>query len=333
MPMNNQILKLQWERYREHITLSHDTVQELIQPIISDAIQTIELMEEGCANTNYKVTFVTHDPVILRIYTRESSSITREVDLHHMLQDHVPVSKFIFADNSLTLIEYPFAICSYINGILLRNAILSGNEKAIRESCFDVGRHLATLSKITFENAGFFEEHLTVRPFKPEEEYFNYVMGILQDKNVGNDLGKQLLHQVRALIEQNHTTYLPKSHGGNMTHGDFDPANIKVAEIGGTWRVTGILDWEFSFAGSHFLDIGMMIRYSHKLPHYYEESFIRGIKKNGVALASHWKKSAKMMDLLCLLQLVHFNPKERRPQLNLDVRGLISHTIHYWETF
>ncbi len=34
-----------------------------------------------------------------------------------------------------------------------------------------------------------------------------------------------------------------------------------------------------------------------------------------------------LMDMLCLLQLLQYNPLESRPNLNRDVVGLIEHTV------
>jgi hypothetical protein len=81
------------------------------------------------------------------------------------------------------------------------------------------------------------------------------------------------------------------------------------------------------------LDIGMMLRYSHKLPPCYESGFISGITKTGPPLPSEWKKQAKLMDLLCLLQLVHCNPFAERTKMNRDVVSLISDTVKNWDSF
>ena len=42
-----------------------------------------------------------------------------------------------------------------------------------------------------------------------------------------------------------------------LVHGDFNPTNILVYK----GAVTGILDWEFSHAGSPYMDIGNLLRH------------------------------------------------------------------------
>ena len=119
----------------------------------------------------------------------------------------------------------------------------------------------------------------------------------------------------------------------NLTHADYDPANMLVKMVNGEYKIAAILDWEFSFAGTYLLDIGTMLRYAHKLPICYEKNFIKGIESLGSPLPSKWKKKAKLMDLLCLLQLIHSNPLAERPKLNRDVVSLIADTVKYWDSF
>ncbi len=106
-----------------------------------------------------------------------------------------------------------------------------------------------------------------------------------------------------------------------------------MKQVNNKWKIAAILDWEFAFAGTYLLDIGMMLRYSHKLPACYENNFIAGIQADGFHLPPHWKKQAKLMDLLCLLQLIHYNPVSERPNLNRDVVSLIADTVNNWESF
>jgi hypothetical protein len=74
------------------------------------------------------------------------------------------------------------------------------------------------------------------------------------------------------------------------------------------------------------MDMGLMLRYAHKLPKVYEDSFLRGIKDSGDDLPQTWKETAKLMDLLCLLQLLYYNPFSERPLMNRDVVRLIENT-------
>lgn len=157
-------------------------------------------------------------------------------------------------------------------------------------------------------------------------------MGLLQDNVVKDALGNTLLSAIKKIVAKN-SALLPDINSANLTHSDYDPANILVKNSDGAWKIAAILDWEFAFSGTYLLDIGLMLRYSHKLRPYFEENFIAGIESNGHRLPRDWKKQAKLMDLLCLLQLAHYNPFSKRPKLSRDVVSLITNTVNCWDSF
>jgi len=326
--LQDEILKIQWERYEEHVILSLSQIKKLVGFYIADEVTAISLMKEGCANTNYKIIFKTHKAVVLRIYTRDSSSMLREADIYSLLFEHVPVPLVIALDNSKNHINHAYAIYSYIPGILMREVIMAGDKKIISECCLDAAKYLAKLSKIRFAAQGFFEAGLEVKFFI--HDYMYYFLAQLDNRNVKRELGKNIISKLLKILEQN-KNYLPDIREANLTHGDYDPSNIKVARINNAWHVVGILDWEFAFAGNSYFDIGKMLRFSHKLPKYFETIFIAGLKQHGMKISDEWRKYTKIIDLLSLLQLIRFNPKYARPKLNSDVASLISFTVNSFE--
>lgn len=327
------ILKTHWERFKAHITLDIPAAQRLLIPYTQDPIDELILLSEGCANTNYKVTFISAvKPVVLRIYVREKSALQRELDIYQKVANHIPVSRFLYADKSGMFYDFPYAIMEWIEGKMLRSLVFEQNEKAVEACMLEAGKYLSVLRQIEFPNGGFFEAGLQVRPFHQKEEYSSYVSTLLKEATVKQDLGDTLHLALSELVLQ-HAHLLPGKDPANLTHGDYDPANILVREVNGTWKIAAILDWEFSFAGSYLLDIGMMLRYSDKLPAYYEQKFVEGIECHGKPLPKLWKKQAKLMDLICLLQLLYYNPSDQRPNLNQDVVELARYTVLNWNSF
>jgi len=190
--------------------------------------------------------------------------------------------------------------------------------------------YLNHLRNIKLSHGGFFQgSDLTIRPFNQDEEYLAYAQSCLENENIHESLGGKLTDDVQSFIIENQTL-LPDKSSANFTHADFDPANMLVKKVKGRYQVSGILDWEFAFSGSYLLDIGMFLRYSHKLPPAYEKKFIEGITSEGNPLPSQWRKSAKLTDIICLLSLLYWNPKKDRPNLSNDVAGLISNTLERW---
>lgn len=327
------ILKSHWERFKAHVDLDITTAAKLLAPYTSDLIDKLVLLSEGCANTNYKVTFKSNRlPVVIRIYMREKSALPREIAIHKLVADKIPVPAHLYSNDQCIDYAYPYSIIEWVDGTLMRDIILNKNKEAIITCAYEAGLYLNIMRKIQFSHGGFFENGLIIRPFSNEEQYLPYVFNILKDKIVKESLGDNLLNAVFCLVNDN-ATLLPDENSANLTHADYDPANILVRQIDGKWKIAAILDWEFAFAGTYLLDIGMALRYSHKIPAYYENSFIAGIQANGFQLPSKWKKQAKLMDLLCLLQLAHYNPITERPKLNRDVVSLIADTVNNWNLF
>lgn len=333
LEMDEPILKMHWERFKAHVDLDISTASHLLAPFITDSIDAILLLSEGCANTNYKVIFKNNRvPIVLRIYVRDKTALQREVAIHKLVADKIPIAQHLYFDDSCMIYSYPYSIMEWIDGTLLRDIILTKNKKAITESVFEAGQYLNILRQMTFSHGGFFQENLQIRPFDKEEEYLPYVLNLLKDKIVKNDLDSNLCDAISRLVKNN-VTLLPHKDEANLTHSDYDPANIMVREKKGKWGIAAILDWEFAYAGTYLLDIGMMLRYSHKLPYFYENSFINGIQSQGFTLPGAWKKQAKLMDLLCLLQLIHYNPASQRPKINYDAISLMTDIVRDWDSF
>jgi len=306
--------------------------QKLIDPYCHDVIKNLILLSEGCANTNIKVEFEQRQPIVVRIYLREKESLTREIALHHLLNKRIPMPEIYYSDDSCSLIDHPYAIMGFADGELMRNIILSGNKNDIADCAFSAGIYLNHLRQIKLKQGGFFQDNLEIRPFGSEEEYLPFAQSCLKKDNVQESLGTKLVDQLNRLIEANQS-YLPNKNNANLTHADFDPANMLVKKVNDHYQISAILDWEFAFSGSYLLDIGMFLRYSHKLPEFYEERFIEGIVSKGEALPVNWKKSAKLMDIICLLSLLYWNPKSERPKLNQDAVSLLKHTVDHWDHF
>lgn len=323
------ILKVNWERYRSHVELSLEDISSLVAPLNVPPVRAFHVLPGGCANTNYFVEFAEIDPLVLRIYTRDPNSLRRERDLHQLISDSIPCARFLFADDKEKYLPYSYAVFSYVPGILLRDAILQGDEKAMTAGCFQAGCLIGKLRDITFAHGGFFEDGLRVKPFAQKDAYHHLVRSLLKSSSVKRDLGPALTKDTLELIKSAEHE-LPTNNEAHLVHGDFDPSNIKIIFRENAWHLSGLLDWEFAFSGSYFSDIGQMMRYSHRISSTYEHEFEAGLRTAGINTQG-WLRRAKLMDLLHLLQLLDSNPKSRRPNTNSDVVSLIQHTVQiFW---
>lgn len=326
--LNSPVLKTGWERRSSPFSLDIPTAEKLLQPVTHHKIAQLTLCTEGLANTSYQVTFSSHHPpVILRIYLREPAACQREFALHQLLKAKVPVAEMFYIDTSCSVIPYPFAVMEWVEGVLMRDVVLSGEMEAI-EACADAaGNHLAILREMCFPHSGFFQEDLSITPFAVTPTSF--CLDFLAKPEIYLSLGSHLSAALEQVVESNPSLY-PDEQAVNLTHADYDPANILVKQQQGKWKIAAILDWEFAFACSYLLDMGTFLRYSHRLPQCYEQAFCKGIE-TGKKLPPEWKKSVKLMDIGCLLSLIEHQSSEKSPRLHRDVVSLLQDTVANWE--
>src|SRR5437763_1521897 len=118
--MNVPILKSHWERFKAHVDLDIATATQLLTPYTNHNIDELVLLSEGCANTNYKVTFKNNQsPVVIRIYMRDKSALPCEIAIHQLVADKIPVPAHLYSNDQCTDFAYPYAVMEWVDGILM----------------------------------------------------------------------------------------------------------------------------------------------------------------------------------------------------------------------
>lgn len=317
-----QVLKKDWERFAHSIPLDKEMVTTLLAPLINEPITTITLLSDGCVNSNYKLTFASHPPLVLRLYARNPDALAMEVALQNRLAKSVPIANILYADSSCQLTPYPYALMEWIDGELMRDVILLQNETSIKECAYAAGMLLNQLRKTPFSERGFLKPDLTIEPFTTDTEFLPYMRKCLQDELIIDELGSSLITDLQQYItsHQSLLTNMPQPH---LTHADFDPTNILVKRIHGKYEIAALLDWEFALSDSYFLDMGIFLRYSQRLPACYTDAFIQGLQSEGLILPDDWKIRVNLMDILCLLSILYDNRTIQRPLMKQDVKSLL----------
>jgi len=324
---NPGILKLNWERRGDFLPLSREEIKEAVANYTSERVDSYEPLSQGCVNSNYKITLSNGIDLVLRVYMQESGYLAREAHIHALIQDKVPVARFLHLNEEKRIIPYPFAIMEYKEGILFRDLILAGDQEAIASCAYQTGQILTRISSYHFEKAGFFEDDLKVKPFKKDQTFSRYLRSLLLKPRLKEVLGKSLVHDLQTLIEVNDQTLLDLSQHATLTHADYDPANILVKKENNEWKISAILDWEFAFSSTVYLDMGLMLRFAHKLPPSFQMSFIQGIQDaNPQLLEQDWERRTKLADFVSLLSLCEDNSPQERPQMFRDIKGLLQHS-------
>jgi Ser/Thr protein kinase RdoA (MazF antagonist) len=85
-----------------------------------------------------------------------------------------------------------------------------------------------------------------------------------------------------------------------LVHADFNPKNLLVDPVRG--RVTGLIDWKYTHAGSPLTDTGNLLRFDDHPA--FEAAFAARFFEVAPALPADGLQVARALDLISLLDLV-----------------------------
>ncbi len=319
------MFKIHWEKTSTSHPLAHNLIERMVhlacpgQKLISH-----QLIEGGCANLNIKINLEgVENPFILRVYLWDKEAAFREKNLSILLKNTLPLPTFYFIGN---IDHYTFALTEFIRGIPLRDLLLSDLPHDRGAIMFDIGVLLSQIHKNTFPTAGFFDKNLAIIPPKNSDDLSTFARECLDKNNVLAVLDQQTILSIKTCLNTFGHLF-PDKNENCLVHGDFDPANILVDQTDHTWKVKGILDWEFSFSGSPLWDVANMLRYSAQMPPDFEDSFIRGLTCNGKSLPENWHSTIHLLNLVSLLDILRKENHKPFPHRCEDIHRLINNII------
>lgn len=310
--------KQNWERTEARHQLSMDVIEAMAKSAYPGKnLASHEMSSGGCANLNIKINFEDDaQTLILRIYLRDKDAAYREQKLGVLLKQNVPVPLTHYISDYE---DYRFAITECIPGITLRDLLLSNQFHDVNFLMHEVGKILANITAYEFPETGFFDNDLNVIESPTHESYLVFAEQCLQNKNVRKQLSVGKISKIVLFLEK-YSHLFPDAGKKNLVHADFDPSNILVNKINGIWKITGVLDWEFSYSGSVLCDIANMLRYAHQMPPIFENSFLQGLN---ISLPDHWRFTVSMLNLVSLLDCLVRADLKNRPNQCADICNLI----------
>lgn len=318
------MFKVTWENTSVTHQLPEGTIEEMVSLVYPDQkLISRELIAGGCANLNYKIHLENENqPLILRIYLRDKDAAFREQKLAALLKEAVvvPLTHYIGE-----LEGRHFAVTEFMPGLSLRDLLLGDAPHNLSAIMSEVGMILSKITAYEFPKAGFLNKELEVIPYK-SSDVIKFAQGCLNDRTVLSVLSHEVIAEIKQAIEQ-HASLFPTDNEKHLVHGDFDPANILVDNINDSWVMTGILDWEFAFSGSYLWDVANMLRYAHKMPPEFQNSFIDALQRNGVKLPADWRATTHLLNLSSLLDLLKRLDPQCHPNRCADIRELIDHIL------
>ncbi|HEV2836795.1 MAG TPA: phosphotransferase, partial [Pyrinomonadaceae bacterium] len=131
-------------------------VQRLIGHVFpSRRVAGHELLAGGLINTTLKVHFDGHiEPVVLRVYRDGPAACNKEVALHDLIHQQVPVARIIYAHAEENDDLPSFTVLEYVAGITFQQLKRTNDLEAIRQAAASAGETLARIGSFEFPAPG-----------------------------------------------------------------------------------------------------------------------------------------------------------------------------------
>ncbi|MGZ3407410.1 MAG: phosphotransferase family protein [Polyangia bacterium] len=116
--------------------------------------------------------------------------------------------------------------------------------------------------------------------------------------------GAELSARIRAFFDRDELARRDAVDVPVLSHSDFKVSNVH-------WTPRGellVLDWEFAWAGSRYIDIGQILRWQPPAP--FVAAFAEAYVGAGGVLCDDWRRFAETVDL-CALVGLYRNPAAR----------------------
>lgn len=312
------------ERMHEITNINKKTADKLIRCFDSKKeVESFEMFTGGRSSTNYKIRIKGSNQIfVLRIYAKADKSCHKEFTIHNTVKDFIPVPEIYYINDEQTVIDKPYALVQFLDGIMLDKYIAenAGFDDILAE---EIGEKLGYLHRKEFDKEGYLDENLNiVGDLPPILSWYGY---FLNDR-AGERLGSRMKTKVFECLADNNSLLVQMTQKFVFSHGDFRPSNLMVKD----GKLLGILDWEKSFSVPGYYDIGQFIRYMEQIRNSSDKSFITGYNRTTrVAVPDEWRKMAKLADLANILWVL--NIKEDKTNLFSNMKSLVQRTIEILE--
>jgi fructokinase len=100
-----------------------------------------------------------------------------------------------------------------------------------------------------------------------------------------------------------------------------------VSNSRGQWQVAAVLDWEFAFSATPYIDFGNRLRKPVGAVSGFESSLTRAYSEVGGILHPQWKRLSLLSDLFAWFDFA--TRESASPELIADCIKHIEHTIEF----
>ncbi len=273
-----------WTRGKESPERSLDDIRVALS---NREVERVERIAEGRANAVYRVWFENSPAAVLRFH--ETGTAVLERTLAARLPAEARMPRVLDVGEDWTLME----ACA---GSTIESLAVRGDWQSIMDSAEDLGRTLAVISEIQFSEAGFLNSS-DLTNFESWPSAYDGLMGHARWLLERVPLPSGFVSTLQGIIDEAEPWMRASLEPPCLTHGDFKASNLMIHE----GRVTGVLDWEFAFAGPVLFSFAQLLRFEHQLPARFAECVLRGF---GRPMPARWRDTTLILDFVSLLDFL-----------------------------
>lgn len=287
-------VELGWQRRHPHIALDRAAAGELIGRDVLD----LELLSGGLRNTNYRLKLAGQESqeAVLRLHTADAGACAREAALLRLVARDVPVPAVLRSEPEA---RPPWALLAWMDGVRFDQMLVSSTPAEVAEACASAGAVLAAIHRFAFAAPGFLGPRLEIA----EPMGYSWLTGVreffAQDR-ARELVGSELAQQVVQLVDREGWRLDAVWSQSRLAHADYKPWNLLVRRGPHGWRISAVLDWEFSLSAPPLCDVGIFLRYASRLAPEYETSFLAAYVAAGGVLPPDARNMARLIDLVSL---------------------------------
>lgn len=259
---------------------------------------TVTPLEGGFSGETFQAE-VAGDPVVLRLYARDPERVAVDVGLLRLMRGLVPVPEVLDWRAPSPDGFGAFLLTERLPGRRLDLVLPTADADLRHKLGASVGEVMARLSGVPYLHPGRFADgSLALVPMD----------GALQDLEtwVAEHARRPPLSSwpaaereglaVAALVG---AELLDRVDRTCLVHSDLNPKNVLVDPVSGA--VTGLLDWEYAYAGGPASDLGNLLRFSP--PADFADAAVAGLRAVAPRLPEDLLSTAAAADLFALVEL------------------------------
>ncbi len=321
-----------WSRATAAIELDTHEIEKLLAPVFGgQRVVTATQAQGGLANTNLRVVLAERDkPILIRLFQRDPQQACKEFNLNKLVANAVPVPAFYHFSETNDVTGGPYIVMEWIEAPRLEAVLKDLRGDDLAQLGKTLGETACAIHNFKFSDYGFFSGDLKVQnpiDFGPSG-LLAYTQDCLIERNGKERLGDEVAAEALKFMSERGNV-LNDWHGPPcLTHADFGGSNILVHEKNGSWKVAAVLDWEFSFSGTPFMDFGNLLRKPLGDSIEFVDQFHRAYINCGGILPTTWRKISAVTDLTAWFDFSTRAGVES--PLMADARTAIMNTIKNW---